>query len=92
MHFFFFFLAVLGLNSEPHACEASTLPLEPHPQPFFASVIFQIFACIFVQGQHWTDILLPMPPSSWSRRHATPCQACWLRWSLTTYAWTGLEP
>jgi hypothetical protein len=38
------FLHLLGLNSGPHACEASILPLEPHPSSKFYFNPFEITA------------------------------------------------
>jgi hypothetical protein len=34
------FLQFWDLNSETCTCQAGTVPLEPHPQPFFSLVIF----------------------------------------------------
>jgi hypothetical protein len=42
------------LNSGPCACHGRTLPLEPHPQPFFVLAVFQ--------AGSQTLILLPIPP------------------------------
>jgi hypothetical protein len=40
--------------------------LEPHSQPFFALVIFQIGSCIFAWGRPHSEILLSVLPSSWN--------------------------
>jgi hypothetical protein len=36
------FLAVVGLNSGPHACYVGALPLEPSSQPFFFFLILNV--------------------------------------------------
>jgi hypothetical protein len=44
LHDFFFFFLVLGFELR------ALCLLEPHPQPFFALVIFQIMSHIFAWG------------------------------------------
>jgi hypothetical protein len=51
--FIFIFWQYWGLNFWPPSCQAGALPLEAHPQLFFALVIFQVGSCIFTQGWSW---------------------------------------
>jgi hypothetical protein len=56
------FFGYSGVRTETQALVLNrqvTLPLEPHPQPCFALVVFQIGSHIFAQGQPQTMILLP---------------------------------
>jgi hypothetical protein len=50
------------LNSGPPACQASALPLEPHPQHFFALVIFQVGSHIVLMRPALDLEDLPLPP------------------------------
>jgi hypothetical protein len=57
---FMYFWHYWGLNSGSCTCWVGAIPLEPHFQPLFALVIFQIGSCIFAQGQPPTMIPLPV--------------------------------
>jgi hypothetical protein len=57
------------LNSEPFACLAGTLPLEPYPQPLFLSLFFK-YGLASMPGQAWTMILLYM--LAWQMPATTP--------------------
>jgi hypothetical protein len=60
--FFFFFFFLVILDFEPKAWWLSALPLEPHPQLFFALVCFSARASCFCSGWSQTELLLSSPP------------------------------
>jgi hypothetical protein len=66
---------------------AGTLPLEPHPQPFFALLIFQVGSPVFAHDPSIYGFLC-----SWDHRCVPLCPAFdWLRRGLIElFAWPGL--
>jgi hypothetical protein len=56
--------------------------LTTHPD-LFVLVVFQIRAsCLLPGAELRTEILLPIPPSSWANRREPPGPTCYLRHSL----------
>jgi hypothetical protein len=64
---FFFFLSIQGFEHRVSHLLRGTVPLEPHPQPFSALIIF------LHRFSHWTVVFYLPLFNSWDYRCVLPC-------------------